>query len=131
MTELTKLDPNKTYVDSYGRRWQSATSPYWTTEGFTWHVTSDELPKLFPDLREHVPQWYEGAVAKGWVWNAKAERLVRVGIHGEVLTIEHDGEEYLLRGHSTAIILTCNLASGDLDFCLAAAEPLVWKGVAS
>ena len=125
---LTELDVQKVCVDHIGRHWMF--SGWWKMrDSGQYRFSSNELLGLFPDLKEHVPAWYEGAVAKGWVWNAKARKLVRVGLQGEVLTIEPDGDEYALKGHSMAGLSDLNIACGDLDFCLLEAEPLVWKEV--
>jgi len=128
-TKLTTFDPAKTYVDPYGRRWTpSDMADRWDTESLPFRFAASDLLGLYPDLREHVPQWYEGAVAKGWVWSTEDNRLVRVSSTGDLLILaEGEGHVYWLWANRK----TSAVEKGTLDDCLAAAEELVWKGVAS
>jgi hypothetical protein len=134
-TKLTTLDPAKTYVDYLGRKWTHSHGAYWRTPNMVTLMYDLILLQMIPDLREHVPQWYEDAVAKGpWVLIEQTEEAPAF-----IACLGNDG--YSLRIRCGASGKVCSLMTGKwgstildglpLEDCLAAAEPLVWKGVAS
>ena len=125
---LTELDVKKVYVNGYGQKW-AYESGLWRMNESSCGVYDNQLLILFPDLREHVPAWYEDAVAKGpWVVIHGEELIACLGANGYSLRIRTDLDRFRLvsgKFGENAIKEYCTL-----DECLAAAEPLIWKGEA-
>jgi hypothetical protein len=89
------------------------------------------LLQMIPDIREHVPKWYEPLLEKGWVWNDADSKLVRIGLWGVIVAIENDmGAFWLWKYVKPGDEPTLWAKENTLADCLAAAEKLVWKGVA-
>jgi len=131
--QLTTLDPNKTYVDYLGRKWKSTDRDCFYCLEANLTVPAHEMPTFYPDLREHVPQWYEPLLEKGpWVVITEGERsspfIACMGKDGFSLRLHQTADKYTLM---CGLWGETVLSSVTLDDCLAAAEPLVWKGVAS
>jgi hypothetical protein len=89
------------------------------------------LLQMIPDLREHVPAWYEPLLEKGWVKLSYIDIIVRLGINGELVRLRHDDDPFSEEGGPFNLTNAGFQHYGSLESCLAAAEPLVWKGVAS
>ena len=79
---VTELDPAKVYVDGFGRQW-AYVNALWRTEAMSTGIYDGQLLCLFPDLREHVPAWYEPLLEKGWVQVAERNMVANISNEGE------------------------------------------------
>jgi hypothetical protein len=94
-------------------------------------INEETLRFCRPDLREYIPQWYEPLLEKGWVQHAYSSAVSRMGVTGYPVIITFSGDDVFNEDGGPYQIKADGFSDyGTLDNCLAAAEPLVWKGVA-